>query len=191
MKKVVIWLLVAGCWLLVVFSPAFAQDRFATCDLCGFCKDLIPTPPQQNPPSNWESCRRCIYEFASSDPYAYETLKINDSNLPPSPVPGRYYTVIGCIDTNLGSFQTEGAAASLVQVLLKLIFSAAGGIALLYFLYGSFLVLTSQTNPERLGQGKRTIYGAVVGIIFCFSSVFLINLLASGVLKIPGFGGGP
>ncbi len=98
--------------------------------------------------------------------------------------------MIGCLRTNLaGGFTERGAAAGVVQTLLNLIFSAVGGIAFLYLLYGAFLVLTSQADPERLNQGKRVVYGAVIGLIFTITSVFLINFIASGVLKIPGFGG--
>jgi len=97
--------------------------------------------------------------------------------------------MIGCINTNLNSFQSEGAASSVVQTLLNLIFGATGVIGLAYFLYGSGLILTSQAEPEKLGRGKRLIVGAIVGIIFSLGSVFIVNLLASGVLKIPGFGG--
>ena len=185
MGKVFVWLLVIGYWLLVSVIPVTAQERYATCDLCGYC-------PPNAAPSNWESCRNCLYQSASSDPGSNETLKIDDvTNLPPTPIPGRWYTIIGCFNTNLNSFQQEGAAGSVVQTLLNLIFSAAGGLALLYFIYGSFLILSSQADPEKLGQGKRIIVGAIVGVIFSFSSVFIINLLASGILKIPGFSAGP
>lgn len=171
--------------LLIFNFPAFGQGRFATCDLCGYC-------PPNPPPSNWESCRSCLYQSTSSDPGQQETLKIDDANnLPPTPMPGRWYTMIGCINTNLNSFQQQGAAGSVVQILLNLIFASAGAIALVYFIYGSFLILTSQASPERLGQGKRTIYSAIVGLIFSLASVFLVNLIASGVLKIPGFGSVP
>lgn len=185
MRWTIFLLLVISCWLLVLVTPVFSQTRYATCDLCGYC------PPNQ-PPSNWENCHNCLYESASSDPASYETLTINDlDNLPPTPMPGRWYTMIGCINTDLGSFQQEGAAGSVVQTLLNLIFSVAGLIALIYFIYGSYLVLTSQADPEKLGEGRRVISGAIIGLIFSLLSVFIINLLASGVLKIPGFSGGP
>lgn len=184
-KKLFVLLFIIYCLLLSLPGFVFSQDSYATCDLCGYC------PPNQ-PPSNWENCRRCLYETTNSDPFSKETLKINPATKRPLvPAAGRWYTLIGCINTNLGTFQAEGAAASVIQTLLNLVFSVAGGVALLYFLYGSFLVLTSQAEPEKLNQGKRTIYAAIVGIIFCLSSVFIINLLASGVLKIPGFGGSP
>ncbi len=170
--------------LLTVNFPVLAQNRTATCDLCGFC-------PPNPPPSNWESCRQCLYESANSDPHSYDTLSVGGENIPPTPIPGRWYTMIGCINTNLSSFQNEGAAASVVQILLRLIFSTAGGIAFLYFLYGSFLILTSQADPERLNQGKSIVYRAIVGLIFSLSSIFIVNLIGSGILKIPGFNNSP
>lgn len=95
--------------------------------------------------------------------------------------------MIGCINTSLDSFTNPLAAGSVTQKLLNIVFSIAGGIAFLYLLYGSFLVLTSQSDPEKLNQGKRVIYGAIIGVIFAFSAVFIVNMIASNVLKIPGF----
>ncbi|MCX7881041.1 MAG: pilin [Patescibacteria group bacterium] len=167
-------------------TPAF-QDRLATCDQCGYCLN-------NDPPSDWAKCAACLYEEIfptlpdNSVALGNQTLIIDDqTGLPPQPKPGRTYTMIGCIKTDLGSFQNEGAAASLVKKLLDIIFSIVGGIALLYFIYGSFLILTSQNEPEKLNYGKRVIYGAIIGLLFTVFSVFIINLLANGVLKIPGF----
>lgn len=162
-----------------VFAPVGLAQRFASCDLCGYC------PPSQ-PPSSWEKCRDCIYPDASSDPTTKETLKVNDlNNIAPTPYPGRQYTMIGCIKT--GGFSSPGAAGGVVQILLNIIFSIVGGIALLYLIYGSFVILTSQAEPERLNYGKRLVYGAIVGVIFTLTSVFIVNFVTSGILKIPGF----
>jgi len=161
-------------------TPA-AANRFAACDLCGYC-------PPDRIPSAWEKCRQCLYPNASTNTATKGTLKIDPvTNTGPTPQPGRQYTVIGCIQTDLASFSQEGAAASVVQVLLNIIFSAIGAIAFLYLMYGSFTVLTSQAEPEKLNYGKRLIYGAVVGLIFSLMSAFIVNFIASGILKIPGF----
>ncbi len=172
------------------FNLTLAQNRYATCDQCGFCPVNLTPPVAPSPPSNWPQCVQCLYPNASTDPNALDTLKIDpNTNLPPTPFPGVVYTMIGCVQTNLGSFQREGAAASVVQVLLDLLFKIIGGIALVYFIYGLFVIMTSQANPERLNYGKRIAFGAIVGLIFSLSSVFLVNLLANGILKIPGFEG--
>lgn len=155
--------------------------RFAACDLCGYC-------PPDKLPSTWASCKACLYPAASANATSKSTLKIDPiTNTGPTPQPGRQYTVIGCIKTDLASFNQEGAAASVVQVLLNIIFSLIGGIGFLYLMYGSFIVLTSQAEPEKLNYGKRLIVGAVVGVIFSLLSAFIVNFIASGILKIPGF----
>ncbi len=174
MKKLLVLLFIIYNLLFGLSNLTFAQDRYVTCDQCGYC------PPSEKP-SNWESCQQCLYE-------SEDTLKIDETtNLPPITIPGRWYTLVGCINTS-GGFQQEGAASSLIQVLLDLVFKTAGGIAFLYFIYGSFIVLTSQSEPEKIIHGRRIITGAIVGLIIALSSVFLVNLLASGFLKIPGFG---
>lgn len=158
--------------------------RYAACDLCGYC-------PSNPPPQSWPSCQKCLYPNISSDPTTMESLIIDpETNLPPSPVVGRQYTFLGCLGGEGGGFGEEGAAGSVVQSLLNIIFSAAGGIAFLYLIYGSFIIVTSQANPERLNYGKRVVYGAIAGLIFTLGSVFIVKFIASGILKIPGFGEG-
>ncbi len=157
------------------------SPRFTACDLCGYC------PP--NPaPQKWLSCKRCLYPAASDNPASGDTLRIvNQTNVPPTPAPGKLHTMLGCIGTNLGTFRREGAVAGVVQTLLNVIFSIVGGLAFLSLIYGAFIIMTSQASPERLNYGKRVVYGAIIGVIFSLSSVFLVNLLASGILRIPGF----
>lgn len=185
MRKIFLAAVFILSFLFIFKGEIYSQNRYAACDLCGYC-------PPNTLPTNWEKCRQCIYPESLPDPNTKSTLKIDPTvNAPPTPYPGRQYTMVGCIQSDLGSFKAEGAAASVVQVLLNIIFSIAGGVGLLYLIYGAFLILTSQADPERLNQGKRVIYGAIIGVVFSFSAVFLVNLLATGILKIPGFGGTP
>lgn len=180
MRQLIVFFLLFSLFL--IFSSSVISQRYATCDLCGYC-------PSNPPPSNWQKCAECLYPGVTN-PESKQTLLIDpQTNIPPTPYPGRQYTMLGCIKTDLGSFEREGAAVSVVQILLQIVFSAVGGIAFLSLLYGTFIIMTSQDNPERLNYGKRIVYGAIIGVIFSLSSVFIINLLASGVLKIPGFGG--
>jgi hypothetical protein len=181
MKKTLYNLFFIFLFFFPLVIPTFAQERYATCDQCGYCP---PSPP----PGNWVKCVQCLYEGIDPNPASRRTLLIDpNSNLPPTPIPGRAYTMIGCVRTNLGSFQQEGAAASIVQVFLDLIFKIIGGVALLYLLYGASIIMTSQANPERINYGKRVVMGAIIGVIFSVTAVFLVNFIASGVLRIPGF----
>ena len=182
MKKIFVLILFLFLFLTAFFNrPAFAQARYAACDLCGYC------PP--NPaPQSWPACQKCLYPNINPDPAAKDSLKVNpDTNLPTAPVLGRQYTFLGCIKSNEG-FSKDGAAGGVVQTLLNIVFSMSGGIAFLYLIYGAFIITTSQSNPESLNYGRRVVYGAIAGLIFTLGSVFIVKFIASGILKVPGFG---
>ncbi len=186
MKRLLLTTLILAAFLLINLPHTLVrgETRYGVCDLCGYCPLNQPTPP-----STWANCVACIYPSVSPIPSLKQSLLIDPyANSGPTPFPGHQYTVLGCIKTDLRSFRQEGAASSVVQVLLNIVFSVVGGVGLLAIIYGSFLILTSQGNIEQLNYGKRVVFGAIVGIIFSVSSVFIINLLASGVLKLPGFG---
>ncbi len=201
MKKIFLLILAVG----FIFFLRGSQDkayavRYASCDQCGFC--VTPSiganlPELGAKPGNWDQCRNCLYPALTS--YQFDTrksLEIPETadanglpiNIPPTIQPGHYYTAVGCLTTNVGDFTKAGAAAGVVTPILNMMFSLAGGIAFLYLMYGAFLILTSRGDYEQLNQGKRTVYGSIIGLIFTLTSVFVINLLANGVLKIPGFG---
>ncbi len=171
-------------------SHAQTPPMYATCDACGHCAGPGVTPTTA---TNWANCVKCMYptQYPPSsvpNPADNKTLEVDPTtNRPPKPADGRAYTLIGCVKTDIGSsFMNEGAAQSLVVVILGLIFKAVGAVALVYLIYGSFLIITSQANMERLSKGKSIILGAIIGLIFSLSSVFLIKVVASGILRIPG-----
>lgn len=190
MKKI-LFLIIIIFFLFVSFS-VFAQtqnqtknpqvtERFSSCDQCGFC-------PPNPPPQSWQNCKKCLYPEASDDPSSMDTLRINpETNTPPTPQPGKQYTFFGCLGGG-SSFTQESGVGSVVQSLLNVIFGISGGIAFLYLIYGAFVIATSQADPERLNYGKRAVSGAIIGLVFVLGSVFLVNFIASGILKIPNFG---
>jgi len=192
MKRFFLHFFIFLFFYLFITSPVFTQTatpqapssgpRFTACDLCGYC-------PPNNAPSSWEKCRQCLYPDASTDPASQDTLKVDaDSNQAVTPYPGRQYTFLGCISTGAAGFSQEGGVSSVTQKLLNIVFSIAGAVAFLYLLYGAFVLATSQSDPERLNYGKRVVWGAIIGLIFCLTSVLIVNFIASQVLKIPGFG---
>jgi len=147
--------------------------RYAFCDLCGYCQG-------QKPPSSWEKCRQCLYPLANPTPTIGDTLRIYDSsaNAGPTPYLSKAFTGIGCINSN---------QAKLTQTILNIIFSITGGLAFLYLLYGAFIIATSQADIQKLRYGKRLIIGAIVGLALTVSSFLIVNFIASGILRIPGF----
>ncbi len=202
MRKYIVVLLFIITVLLSSNRGISAQLRYATCDSCGYCPVIHNTPPPINslcepisPPGNWGKCVKCLYPGlfppdSTPDHSSCSTLVVEPtSNAAPTAQPGRQYTMIGCITSEGGFFNNAGSgASSFTQALFDLIvFKMIGGIAFLYLLYGAFIVITSQAEPEKLNHGKRIFYGAIVGLVFVLASVFLVNIIGSNILKIPGF----
>lgn len=186
MKRLVFCLFVPVLFLCFAFLTN-AQDRYATCDQCGLCQKGDPVVVAPTPQS-WPACCRCLYPNSNCvNGLSLNTLLVDSTtNAPLAPKPGRLYTMLGCLNTTMvGGFGQKGSAGPLVQSLLTIIFSVAGGAGFLYLLYGAFLILTSQSDPEKLNQGKRTVYGAIIGVIFSVLAVFLVNLIATKILGVP------
>ncbi len=188
MKKFLLLLVFVSVFPFFVFSQKTNNTetiventgpRYAVCDQCGYC-------PPNPPPQSWEKCRQCLYPNTSSDPSKMETLIIDpETNLPILPIKGRMFTFLGCLGIGDYSFEEKESLGNITQTFLNIIFSIVGGIAFLYLLYGSFIIATSQSDPEKLNYGKRLVNGAIIGLIFSLFSVFLVNFIFSNILKLP------
>src|SRR3989344_6663171 len=197
MKRFVIVL----TFFFVLLSPSFvlSEERLAECDECGYCQSQHPQVISEGWIKNWKKCRDCLYpDVTKGEPSANHTLKVVEptGNLSPEekkelarpvqPIPGKYYTQLGCIDTTLSTFKDPGAAGGLLNFLLtKLIFPVTGVLGFLALLYGAFLLITAQGNSMQIQIGKSYIIGAIVGLIFVFSSILLVSLIGGDILKIP------
>lgn len=191
-------------------SPSLAQavnctnERCGDCDVCGYCRIPRtaaagrPTPVQV--PGNWQQCRQCLYpDFpgvgatANMDPRSNATLKIDNDissphyNVQITPKLGRYYTQVGCILTDVGDFTDAKNQGNAINFILRGIFNITGGLAFLYLIYGAYVIMTARGDPIRLNEGRSIIFGAIFGLIFVLLSTFILNLVANGILKIPGF----
>lgn len=91
----------------------------------------------------------------------------------------------GVLNTDLGPIPCSPTAftTSLYGIGLSFI----GVVALLFIVYGGFLILTSQGNPDQIRRGKAYITYSVVGVVLAISGYALYQILAIDVIKIPGF----
>lgn len=87
-------------------------------------------------------------------------------------------TALGCIPIGSGNFTTW---------ILQYLFGIAGGIAFLLMVYGFILVATSGGDEKKVAGAKETITSAIVGLLVCIFSVFILRLVAVNILNIPGF----
>mgnify|MGYP007080230452 CR=1 FL=1 len=91
----------------------------------------------------------------------------------------------GVFNTDLGVIPCDptGFATSLYGIGLSFI----GVVALLFIVYGGFLILASQGNSDQIRKGKSYITYSIVGVVLAVSGYALYQILAIDVIKIPGF----
>lgn len=94
-------------------------------------------------------------------------------------------TAIGCIPI-LGSNPGTGFMAWL----LRWATGIGSGIAFLLILYGGFMVMTSQGNPERIKVGQELITSAISGLLLIILSIFLLKAIGIQILNLQLFGFG-
>lgn len=86
-------------------------------------------------------------------------------------------TAFGCVPVEMEKF---------VPWLLTWLFGVAGGIAFLLMVYGFILIATSAGDEKKVQGARETITSAVVGLLVCVFSIFILRLIAVNILQIPG-----
>ncbi len=89
---------------------------------------------------------------------------------------GDITTTLGTIPCSPGGFTT-----ALYGIGLGLI----GSVSLLYIVYGGYLILTSQGNPEQLNKGKSYILYAIIGVVVAVAGFAMYQIIAVDILKAP------
>ncbi|OGH39183.1 MAG: hypothetical protein A3B44_00685 [Candidatus Levybacteria bacterium RIFCSPLOWO2_01_FULL_38_21] len=87
-------------------------------------------------------------------------------------------TDIGCIPND-----PIGFVAKFYSIGLGLI----GGVALLFIIYGGYIILASQGQSDQLNKGKSYIYYAIAGLLLAIFGFVFIQVIAVDILHIPGF----
>lgn len=87
--------------------------------------------------------------------------------------------------TDLGTIPCSptGFAQTIYTVGLMFI----GAVALLFIVYGGYLILTSQGSPDAVAKGRSYITYAIIGVVLAISGYALYQIVALNVLKLPGF----
>ncbi|HPI67342.1 MAG TPA: pilin [bacterium] len=82
--------------------------------------------------------------------------------------------------TNQSSLNNPIAAGSIEQIIgriIKAFLGIIGSISLLIFVYGGFILLTSQGNSAKIKTGQDTLVYASIGILIVFASYALLNFV--------------
>lgn len=86
-------------------------------------------------------------------------------------------TALGCVPVELNAF---------VAWLLPPLFGIAGGISFLLMVYGFILMTMSSGDPKAVQGAQETVTSAITGLLISVFALFILRLVAVGILKIPG-----
>ncbi len=67
---------------------------------------------------------------------------------------------------------------------VKAILGLVGSLALIMFVYGGLVLLTSAGNPEKVTKGKTIMINALIGIVIVFTSYMIIQFTLSALKGI-------
>jgi hypothetical protein len=87
-------------------------------------------------------------------------------------------TEIGCVPKDPWGFASAYYAYGLGLI---------GGLSVLFIIFGGYLMLTSEGNPNRLNNGKTFIFYALFGLVLAIFGFVFVEVIAVDILKIPGF----
>ena len=73
------------------------------------------------------------------------------------------------------------AILSIVIGASRWILGIVGSLALVMFIYGGFMFLISAGSSEKIGQARKIIIAAVIGLIIVFTSFLIIKFILSSL----------
>lgn len=89
------------------------------------------------------------------------------------------------VNTSFGNFSTD--PGGFILRVFGILISVSGGIALILIMRAGYKIMTSRGNPEGIKEGREQIVAAIVGLMFLIFSFVFLQVIASDLLKIPGF----
>lgn len=76
----------------------------------------------------------------------------------------------------------SGGAPELYGRVIRGLLGFAGVGALLFFIWGGIVLLTSRGNSEKVKQGRDTLVWAVIGLLVCFSSYIILRFVLESIM---------
>ncbi len=93
-------------------------------------------------------------------------------------LPSETATDLGCVPNDPIGFVTKFYGFGLGII---------GGVAILFIIYGGYIILTSQGDPVQLNKGKSYILYAIIGLLLVIFGYVFVQVVAVDILHIPGF----
>lgn len=77
---------------------------------------------------------------------------------------------------------TSGGTPELFGRVIRGLLGFAGVGALLFFIWGGIVMLTSRGNSEKVKQATATMVWAAIGLLVCFSSYIILRFVLTSIL---------
>lgn len=109
------------------------------------------------------------------------------SGTPDAPPPPDAAANTPTVNSGIPALENPLGTTSVPQLLGRVInafLGITGSLALLLFIYGGFLWLTSGGNEDSIKKGKATIVWAVLGLVIIFGAYALVNFVISRALGL-------
>lgn len=91
-----------------------------------------------------------------------------------------------CVSTPFGQIRANpGGFASQI---IALGIGIGSGVAFLLIIFGTYVVQTSQGNPDGINHGKEIITSAIIGLVFIVLSVTIMQIIGFDLLGLGSFG---
>ncbi len=100
-----------------------------------------------------------------------------DANLPTPCQPGQGQDSI-TLPNPLGK-QTDPLV--IIGLVIRVVLGVVGSIALVLFIYGGLVMMTSAGNTDRVAQGRNTLVWAAIGLMVIFSSYTIVGFLLKNI----------
>ena len=71
--------------------------------------------------------------------------------------------------------------AQLIVIIVQIGMYLAGGVAVIFLLIGSFQYITSRGNEEGLEKAKKTITGAIIGIVIISLALAIVVMVNKAI----------
>jgi len=85
------------------------------------------------------------------------------------------------IENPLGQDDPRIIIGNIIRVVLGIV----GSLALIIFIYGGLMWMTSSGNAERIKKGRDTLVWAAIGLMVIFGSYTVVNFVIQSITKPP------
>lgn len=86
-----------------------------------------------------------------------------------------------CVFHNLDLTNTPNAAAKILLAIVEILLRIAGIVSVIFVIWGGFIYMTSQGQPDRLKVGQSTILNALIGVIISVLAVVIVNVVGGSI----------